>query len=74
MFARTLILIAVAITGINAVCTNGTPGHMQIFVPGESCSSIATQAGITVAQLEAANPGLNCYALIVGQSICIPSN
>ncbi|KAK0504113.1 hypothetical protein EDD18DRAFT_1132101 [Armillaria luteobubalina] len=74
MFARTLILIAVAITGINAACDNGVPGYTHIVNPGETCSGIATQGGITVARLQGANPGINCNALFVGQRLCVPSN
>ncbi|KAK0487552.1 hypothetical protein IW261DRAFT_1448599 [Armillaria novae-zelandiae] len=74
MFARTLILIAAAITGINAACDNGLPGYTHIVNPGESCWGIATQGGIDVARLQAANPGLNCNSLVVGQRLCVPSN
>ncbi|KAK0221749.1 hypothetical protein IW262DRAFT_1460038 [Armillaria fumosa] len=70
MFARTLILIAAAITGINAACDNGVPGYTHIVNPGETCSGIATQGGIDVARLQAANPGLNCDVLVAGQASC----
>ncbi|KAK0225513.1 hypothetical protein IW262DRAFT_1456580 [Armillaria fumosa] len=71
MFARTLILIAAAITGINAACDNGLPGYTHIITPGETCWGIATQGGIDVARLENANPGINCNSLV---RLCVPSN
>jgi len=39
---------------------------------GETCSSIARKFGVTVWQLERANPGLDCDNLQIGQVICIP--
>ncbi|KAK0225506.1 hypothetical protein IW262DRAFT_691928 [Armillaria fumosa] len=74
MFIRTFILIAAAITGINAACDNGHPGYTHIVVHGDTCYGIATQGGITVARLVAANPGINCDFLRVGQRVCVPRN
>ncbi|KAK0476808.1 hypothetical protein IW261DRAFT_1490157 [Armillaria novae-zelandiae] len=74
MFARSFILIAAAITGINAACDNGLPGYTHIVISGDTCYGIATQGGITLARLQAANPGINCNFLVVGQRVCVPSN
>ncbi|SJK96888.1 uncharacterized protein ARMOST_00136 [Armillaria ostoyae] len=78
MFARTftfIAIIAATVIGVNATCDNGLPGYTHIAVPGDTCSSIAAQGGINVAQLQSANPGMNCNALLfVGQRICVPSN
>ncbi|KAK0225504.1 hypothetical protein IW262DRAFT_691879 [Armillaria fumosa] len=74
MFARTFILIAAAITGINAACDNGVPGYIHVVNSSETCSGIATQGGIPVARLQGANPGINCNSLWVGQRLCVPSN
>ncbi|KAK0439859.1 hypothetical protein EV421DRAFT_831742 [Armillaria borealis] len=74
MFARTFILIAAAIIGVNAACDSGLPGYTHIVNPGETCWGIATQGGIDVARLESANPSLNCDLLVVGQRLCVPSN
>ena len=38
---------------------------------GDSCSAIASAAGITVAQLQKDNPGLNCNAIYPGQMVCV---
>ncbi|CAL5228206.1 g11293 [Coccomyxa viridis] len=40
-------------------------------VSGDSCYSIWTAAGITQAQLEANNPGLDCSNLQIGQVLCV---
>lgn len=39
---------------------------------GDTFYAIAQRSGITVGQLEAANPGINPNALRVGQAICVP--
>ncbi|KAK0505187.1 hypothetical protein EDD18DRAFT_1127965 [Armillaria luteobubalina] len=70
MFARTFILIAVAITGINAACDNGTQGYTHDVVPGDTCYAIANQGGIDVPRLQSANPGISCNSLFVGQASC----
>ncbi|KAK0225507.1 hypothetical protein IW262DRAFT_1356370 [Armillaria fumosa] len=46
--------------------------HIRIFIviSGDTCYDIATQGGITVARLVAANPGINCDFLMVGQASC----
>ncbi|KAJ3363536.1 hypothetical protein GGF31_000946 [Allomyces arbusculus] len=41
---------------------------------GGSCYDIWTKAGITESDLLALNPGLNCKALQVGQSVCVASS
>ncbi|KAK0464403.1 uncharacterized protein EV420DRAFT_1516214 [Desarmillaria tabescens] len=74
MLTRTFILIAAVVIGVNAACDNGVPGYTHIVNPGETCSGIATQGGINVARLQAANPGINCNSLAVGQRVCVPSN
>ncbi|KAK0188066.1 hypothetical protein F5146DRAFT_1141521 [Armillaria mellea] len=73
MFARTFILIAAtaAIIGVNAACDNGVPRYTHIVTTGDTCSGIATQGGISAAQLQAANPGINCNLLV---RLCVPSN
>ncbi|SJL07601.1 uncharacterized protein ARMOST_10951 [Armillaria ostoyae] len=73
MFARTFILIAAAIIGVNAACDSGLPGYTHIVNPGETCWGIATQGGIDVARLETANPSLNCDLLVVGQAKALRS-
>jgi len=39
---------------------------------GESCSSIARKFGVSVSDLERANPGIDCHALEIGQVLCVP--
>ncbi|PBK74950.1 hypothetical protein ARMSODRAFT_1080615 [Armillaria solidipes] len=73
MFARTFILIAAAIIGVNAACDSGLPGYTHIVNPGETCWGIATQGGIDVARLESANPSINCDLLVVGQAKALRS-
>ncbi|KAK0244119.1 hypothetical protein EDD85DRAFT_1017860 [Armillaria nabsnona] len=68
MFARTFILIAATIIGVNATCGSGLPGYTHIVNPGETCWGIATQGGIDVARLESANPSINCDSLATGQA------
>lgn len=39
---------------------------------GDTCFKIAESNGITIKNLYAINPGLNCYGLEVGRRICTP--
>ncbi|KAJ3322083.1 hypothetical protein HDU76_013956, partial [Blyttiomyces sp. JEL0837] len=39
----------------------------------DSCDSIAQAANTTVKNIVELNPGLNCYYLTLGQTICMPS-
>ncbi len=56
----------------------GTPpppvcdGQFYVVRPGDTFYSIANMFGITVAQLMAANPGVDPNNLQIGQLICIP--
>lgn len=42
------------------------------IVQGDTCWSIAEEAGIRVEELEGANEGLECDALNVGAWVCVP--
>lgn len=46
---------------------------IYIVMPGDTCYNIATWNGISVAELKAANPGLDCGALQLYQALCVPS-
>ncbi|KAK0464690.1 uncharacterized protein EV420DRAFT_1638234 [Desarmillaria tabescens] len=77
MFARAFVLIAfIAATAMGAsiksTCDDGTPGYTHIVVAKDTCSAIAAQGGISVSRLEAANPGINCDNLHIGERICVP--
>ncbi|KAK0487543.1 LysM domain-containing protein [Armillaria novae-zelandiae] len=76
MFARTFTLIAiiVAATSVKAVCDSGVPGDTYVVKSGDTCWAIATDAGIDVARFQAANPGIKCESLAIGQRVCVPSN
>ena len=39
----------------------------------DTCSSISAFFGLTTANLQFLNPGLNCLALPIGQRICVPA-
>ncbi|PBK74958.1 hypothetical protein ARMSODRAFT_1000666 [Armillaria solidipes] len=60
MFARTFTLIAIIAVAISvkAVCDSGVPGSTHVVNPGDTCWGIATEAGIDVPRLQAANPGI----------------
>ncbi len=47
--------------------------YLYIIKPGDTFSIIANRLGISVMRLMAANPGINPYNLMIGQTICIPS-
>lgn len=50
------------------------PNAATYFVqPGDTLNSIARRFGSSVPAIEAANPGINIYALMPGQEICIPA-
>ncbi|KAK0244121.1 hypothetical protein EDD85DRAFT_945443 [Armillaria nabsnona] len=73
MVARTfttLITIVAAAISVKAVCDNGVPGSTHIVNPGETCWGIATEAGIDVPRLQAANPDIKCDFLFIGQASC----
>lgn len=40
--------------------------------PNDLCYKIAAAQGITLEQLQEANPGLDCLNLFIGQYLCIP--
>ena len=48
-------------------------GHSHTVAAGEHFSSIARQYGVSVAAIEAANPGVDSKHLKVGQQLTIPS-
>ncbi|KAK0439866.1 hypothetical protein EV421DRAFT_2020655 [Armillaria borealis] len=60
MFSRTFTLIAIIAVAISvkAVCDSGVAGSTHVVNPGDTCWGIATEAGIDVPQLQAANPGI----------------
>ncbi|KUJ08303.1 uncharacterized protein LY89DRAFT_691170 [Mollisia scopiformis] len=41
--------------------------------PDESCWAIASERGVTVADLMKLNPHMDCEVLKVGEMICVPS-
>ncbi|OLS03716.1 gamma-D-glutamyl-L-diamino acid endopeptidase 1 [Tissierella creatinophila DSM 6911] len=47
-------------------------GTYYVVRPGDTLYSIAHKYGISLAELMAANPGVDPYNLMVGQLICIP--
>lgn len=51
-------------------CPAGTSPY--VIRSGDTFYAIAQRNGITVAQLTAANPGVNPNALRIGQTICVP--
>ncbi|SJL07613.1 uncharacterized protein ARMOST_10963 [Armillaria ostoyae] len=71
MFARTFTLIAIiaaAAISVKAVCDSGVPGDTYVVKSGDTCWAIATDAGIDVTRFQAANPGIECNFLAVGQA------
>ncbi|MEW6181768.1 MAG: LysM domain-containing protein [Bacillota bacterium] len=56
--------------GVPPVCPAGTTPY--IIRAGDTCFSLAQRFGTSVAAIQAANPGLNCNNLQIGQTICIP--
>lgn len=50
----------------------GCDGIYYVVRPGDTLYSIAHKYGISLAELMAANPGVDPYNLMVGQLICIP--
>ncbi len=61
---------AVRLCRTGASCTGEIT---YIVLPGDTCSDIASWYGISVADLRAANPGLNCGALKLYQELCVPA-
>ncbi len=52
---------------------NCPPGTQRYTIQsGDTCYAIARRFGTTVVAVQAANPGLNCNTLMVGQKICVP--
>ncbi|MCL6590584.1 MAG: LysM domain-containing protein [Firmicutes bacterium] len=51
-------------------CLPGTFAYR--IMGGDTCWSIAQRYGISVSELTAANPGIDCYNLPVGGILCIP--
>jgi peptidoglycan DL-endopeptidase LytF len=50
------------------------PNSASYFVqPGDTLNSIASRFHTIASAIEAANPGINVYALQAGQEVCIPS-
>lgn len=49
------------------------PGMMYTIQAGDTFFSLAQRFGVTVAALQAANPGVNPNNLQIGQQICIPN-
>ncbi|KAK0464691.1 uncharacterized protein EV420DRAFT_1517660 [Desarmillaria tabescens] len=79
MFSRafiSIVFIAVAAmsASVKAECDDGTPGYTHIVVSGDTCFDIATEGGISVSRLEAANPGIECDNLQIGDRLCVPRN
>ncbi|KAK0543515.1 hypothetical protein OC846_005779 [Tilletia horrida] len=71
---------------VNSGCTNIYPGEVlcvaNATVPGhcsqrytvqsgDLCSTIAPKYNLSVAQLQALNPGMDCNSLSIGQSLCV---
>lgn len=56
--------------GIPGGCPTGTMPY--VIKAGDTCWALAQTAGISVQALIAANPGINCNNLQIGQTICIP--
>lgn len=57
--------------------TGGTSGgggcsKKAVVKSGDSCWAISQADGTTVSALQAANPGVNCSNLQIGQSLCLP--
>lgn len=46
--------------------------YPYVIQPGDTLNYIAGRLGVSVAGILAANPGVNPYALRIGQRICIP--
>ncbi|KAF8892860.1 hypothetical protein CPB85DRAFT_1230453 [Mucidula mucida] len=40
--------------------------------PGDTCWDIAVQHGVTLEELELANPSVNCERLMPGNTLCLP--
>ena len=65
--------IPIALTSILPT-TGGCPGgFLHTVVTGDTFFSIAQNAGISVAALAAANPGVDPNRLQIGQQICVPA-
>ena len=63
-----------------AGCATNKPAHplpraafpepgVYLVQPGDSCISIAKNLCLSVAQLEALNPGIDCFYLKIGQRL-----
>ncbi len=50
-------------------CPGGT--FPYTIVAGDTCYALAQRFGTTVTAIQAANPGINCNNLQIGQTICI---
>ena len=62
-------IICVPVRGQRPPCPNG---FYYTIKSGDTFYKIAEEYGITVRELQAANPFVNPYALAIGQVICIP--
>ncbi|ORX71667.1 LysM-domain-containing protein, partial [Linderina pennispora] len=51
----------------------GNACREYVVKSGDSCWYIGASIGISLEQLQAYNPGLNCQGLQVGQRLCLPS-
>jgi hypothetical protein len=47
--------------------------YSYVIQPGDTFYNIAVRFGISLASILAANPGIDPYNLLIGQTICIPS-
>lgn len=50
---------------------SGSCSKYYTVISGDICWNIALRSGLTLDQLLSYNPGLNCYALQIGQQICL---
>ncbi|KAK0188227.1 hypothetical protein F5146DRAFT_1062567 [Armillaria mellea] len=79
MFSRAFIVFAFIATAamsasVKSTCDDGTPGYTHIVVAKDTCWDIAAEGGISVTQLENANPGIHCANLQIGDRLCVPRN
>jgi LysM repeat protein len=71
--APTLQIDATATVYARQLIATPTPAGVYIVQRGDTLSGIATQFGLTVAELAAANGLTDPNAIIIGQTILIPS-